>query len=295
MGVFAYYDTDTESVVYHVVPSPESAPSTLHSETESMSSRSTIESDDLPGYFSVHHERQYAASHSVVRWFPLDNIRRYVVQYFASNYVFGGDYIGPVADALAPVDGRRRQALELGTKAGTWIQAMATQFPHVQFRTLDVAPVTAHVPRQNIAFEVYDFTSGILLEDGSQDAVFLNIVLDMVKDYRTLFREAHRVLRPGGLIYVNDYSPGIWDPNNRSEFPRYTNPRGCYLHDLIRQFLRSVGMEPDTCDKLPGWLAAESDFWDNGQKGFEQVELVPYGDVYAGDMWLAERYWTNGR
>jgi hypothetical protein len=57
---------------------------------------------------------------------------------------------------------------------------MAAEFPHVQFRSLDVAPIITHVPRSNIAFEVYDFTEGILLDDASQDVVFLNVVFELV-------------------------------------------------------------------------------------------------------------------
>jgi hypothetical protein len=57
---------------------------------------------------------------------------------------------------------------------------VAADFPHVQFRSLDVAPITAHMPRPNISFEVYDFTKGLLVEDSSQDIVFLNILFELV-------------------------------------------------------------------------------------------------------------------
>ncbi|QRV75505.1 methyltransferase domain protein [Ceratobasidium sp. AG-Ba] len=274
MGVYAYYDTNTDSVVYHVVPSPQLTPSTIHSETESTSSGSTIESEDLPGYFVVHHGRQQPANDNVVKWFPSDNIRRFVMQYLASKSIFGGDYVGPVKQLLAPTGERQRQVLELGTKTGTWIQSMATQFPHVQFRTLDIVPVIPHVPRDNIAFEVYDFTEGILLRDGSQDAVFLNIIIERVKDYRTLLREVHRVLRPGGLIYINDYTPDFWDSSTPKSVAWRTNPRGCQLHSLVQQHVTSLGIDPDTCDKLPQWLAPDSEVWDESQTGFKDVTSV---------------------
>jgi hypothetical protein len=57
---------------------------------------------------------------------------------------------------------------------------MATEFPHVRFRSLDLAPIIAHVPRPNITFEVYEFTEGLLLKDASQDIVFLNVVVELV-------------------------------------------------------------------------------------------------------------------
>ncbi|KAG8690822.1 hypothetical protein FRC08_010346 [Ceratobasidium sp. 394] len=155
---------------------------------------------------------------------------------------------------------------------------MATEFPHVQFRTLDLVPMVAHTPRSNIVFEVYDFTQGLVLPDASQDAVFLNAVLEMVKDYRALLREAHRVLRPGGLIYVNDFNMHIWDPEDITRRPR-RNPLGCRISDIARDYLLNVGIDPDTCDKLPEWLAPDSDLWDQpGElKGFEQIQSVVKG------------------
>ena len=60
------------------------------------------------------------------------------------------------------------------------LQEMATEFPHVKFRSLDVVPITAHIPRPNIVFEVYDITEGLLLGDNSQDIVFVNVAIEMV-------------------------------------------------------------------------------------------------------------------
>ncbi|QRV97630.1 methyltransferase domain protein [Ceratobasidium sp. AG-Ba] len=275
MGVFAYYDTETDGTVYHVIPSPESesTPSSVYSETESSPSGVTIESDDMPGYFVLHHGRQHPADDQIAKWFPSDNIRRYTIQYLIMKHIFGGDYVGPVKEMLAPVQGRERQALELGTRTGTWIQAMATQFPHVQFRSVDVIPMMPHIPRQ-----------GLTLENKSQDVVFLNHIMELTRDYRALLREVYRVLRPGGLIYINDFNPGIWDRENVTLHARRTNPIGCHLLDLVRQRISSFGVDPDTCDKLPEWLAQGSDVWTEGQGGFKEIEsIIPSFPAYPHD------------
>lgn len=57
---------------------------------------------------------------------------------------------------------------------------MAAEFPHVQFRSLDLAPIMAHTPRVNIVFEVYDMADGLLLEENSQDVVFVNMAIELV-------------------------------------------------------------------------------------------------------------------
>ncbi|KAG8734723.1 hypothetical protein FRC10_011499 [Ceratobasidium sp. 414] len=118
---------------------------------------------------------------------------------------------------------------------------MATEFPHVQFRSLDVAPIMAHVPRSNVVFEVYDIAGGLLLDDSSQDTVFLNVVFELVKDYPALIREVYRVLRPGGLIHIRDFDTVLYDSQNPSRTARASNPAGCHLLDIMRDGLTRIG------------------------------------------------------
>ena len=46
---------------------------------------------------------------------------------------------------------------------------MAEEFPHCDITSIDIAPITTHVPRANIAFEVYDLYAGVAEPDESFD------------------------------------------------------------------------------------------------------------------------------
>ncbi|KAG9098009.1 hypothetical protein FS749_004933 [Ceratobasidium sp. UAMH 11750] len=273
MPAIPFYDPDTNGFVYHVEPDAHQfyseSVSGISSETESSEeSGVTIGTDDLPAYFVQRHGRPQPAGNNTVWWFPADNTRRFILRHFLESYIHGGNY-APVVKEMLPLGSRwTYHALELGTRDGTWVQEMATEFPHVQFRSVDMAPIMSHIPRSNIVFEVYNFSEGLLLDDSSQDVVFLNVVFELVKDYPALIREAYRVLRPGGLIHIRDFDIILYDPKNPSQPARHTNPAGCHILDTIRVALAQAGLDPQTFDQLGHWLASEP----NGEEGFEGIQ-----------------------
>ncbi|QRW07077.1 methyltransferase domain protein [Ceratobasidium sp. AG-Ba] len=138
---------------------------------------------------------------------------------------------------------------------------MASEFAYVQFWSLDFIPIMPHTQRENIVFEVYDFAKGILLEDGSQDAVFLNFVMERVTNYPELLREVNCVLCPGGLLRICDYSPYPWDPEDPSIHALRTTPLSCHYSYQVREVIKMAGVDMDAFDNLHRWLAPESTIW----------------------------------
>ncbi|GAB1522423.1 hypothetical protein RhiTH_005540 [Rhizoctonia solani] len=301
MAAYPIYDitTNAESPVYCVIPNlhPDTVDleSVIDSEAESAASGLTINSENVPEYFVERHGRQQPASENALRFFPADSTRRYILRHILGKYLFGGDCSGFMNDMLTSNPERRFNVLELGTRDGTWAQDMAAKFPNVQFRSLDFVPVMAHTPRSNILFEVYDFAARILLEDSSQDIVFLNVASELVggviitryytadsvhqvNDYRALLRDVHRVLRPGGILYIRDYNLRLWEPQESPRLGQSLKPASSRIYDIAREVLTRLGGEPDICDKIPRWLAPDSGLWSHinsdQSKGFERVEAI---------------------
>lgn len=282
MSLQPVYDPETEGYVYHVVPTYQTESiSDFTSESESAMSGMTIQSDEVSGYFITHHGRQQPASESALRWMPSDNTRRDILRHVVEKYMFGNNYLGPVREMLNSEAGGEYHVLEIGTRSGTWVQEMALEFPHVQFRSVDVAPLVLHAPRSNIVFEVYDLSEGIPAEDNSQDIVFINSGVELAKNYRALLLEAHRVLRPGGLIHIREFVLGLWDREDYSKPAVETNPAGCRVFELMGESLTRYGAQVDVCDKLHQLLSPGSELWRDAGKpgGFERifptVKMIP--------------------
>ncbi|KAF8608583.1 hypothetical protein BDV93DRAFT_541072 [Ceratobasidium sp. AG-I] len=275
MPVHPHYDPETDDIVYHVAPSHHAESiSDIISESDSSLSAVTISSDEVDSYFITQHGRLHPASENALRWFPSDNTKREILRHVVDKYAFGHNYMGPVKEILHsnPGEGRQHHLLEIGTRSGSWVQEMATEFPHVRFQSLDIAPLLPHMPRSNVVFEVYDIAEGLLVEDNSQDVVFINAGLQMVKNYQALLLEVHRVLRPGGLVEIREFDPGVWNPKEVRKPAQETNPIACRFFESLRNAIKESGSEPDT-SKVHRWLSSDSELWKNGSqpRGFERI------------------------
>ncbi|KAG8740557.1 hypothetical protein FRC10_004173 [Ceratobasidium sp. 414] len=191
-------------------------------------------------------------------FFPQDELESHRLdhQHLALKLCIGTNYIGPVASHLQhDPHGPRKRVLDVGTQQGSWVQEMATEFPHVEFVSLDVSPMAAHIPRENIAFEVYDLYAGLAEPDASFDMVHIRHMAFKVANYPALIRELHRVLKPGGLFLsgeLENEAYGAADPDKPlgDAVPRLS--RGLRL---LREALTAQGVMHDAGRRLPDMLA----------------------------------------
>ncbi|KAF8693087.1 Methyltransferase domain, partial [Rhizoctonia solani] len=247
----------TEGVVYHVPGAvyevSDFSPYDTDSDTASVCSQhsaSTLSSQDARAYFEDVGGRLYPIDQALPIFMPQDEqeSRRLDHEHFALKLVLGCNYIGPVAshlrhDPMAP----RKRVLDIGTQQGTWVQEMASEFPHVEFVSLDFSPMAAHIPRENITFEVYELYSGLVEADASFDMVH-------VGNYQFLIQELYRVLRPGGLLISGEFENETYGADNPNTPLGDASPRLSRALAFVRQALAAQGVTVDAGRQLPDML-----------------------------------------
>ncbi|KAG8743787.1 hypothetical protein FRC10_011416 [Ceratobasidium sp. 414] len=265
-----YYDPETEGTVYLVTPEDDDYDDDSDMDTISSASTrqtaSTITSDEISEYFREAHGKTYPLDENLPLTYPADEIeiRRHQMQHVILKALVHGNYVGPVQHVLRPrADGTRPRILDIRTCCGTWAQEMAAEFPHCDITSVDIAPITTHKPRPNIAFEVYDLYAGVAEPDESFDYVSCRHVQLAVKEYDRLIFDLHRVLRPGGLVTICEVGSRVYEvdepPYNNFLYKSMPNLR--YGVDLIQAAITAQGIDLDATYCVGDWLRPNSDFW----------------------------------
>ncbi|CAE6462562.1 unnamed protein product [Rhizoctonia solani] len=243
-------------------------------------SMSTLNSVEVNTYFREVYGRAYPADKNIPAFVPLDNgeAARLEIQHHYTKLMVGSNYFGPVREILQPHPTRRKRVLDLLTGDGTWAQEMATEFPHVDFVSLDMIPLVPHTPRPNVSFEVYDVYNGFAEPDATFDIVHARRTVTQFRDYHAFLCEVHRVLRPGGLllfgqieIEVYEYTaPNPSSPNDPGEtlFPgphvipgKDSLPVMTHGMQLLRESLGVQQVQVEMWRQLPELLAPDSPLW----------------------------------
>ncbi|MDR7439123.1 MAG: methyltransferase domain-containing protein [Armatimonadota bacterium] len=172
----------------------------------------------------------------------------------------------PVAYAdLAPGE----VVVDLGSGAGLEVlRAARAVGPHGQAVGVDMTEEMVVLARHNAAalgvpnarFVVGDLET-LPLPDHFADAVISNCVVNLVPDKAQAFREAHRVLRPGGRLVVSDVMADRSLPPELKDDPQAWS--ACVAGALsLEEYLRLVR-----------------------EAGFQAVEVLEESRADCGDPW----------
>ncbi|KAG9089105.1 hypothetical protein FRC06_001716 [Ceratobasidium sp. 370] len=170
-GAPVYFIDDINSDDERSDPEPYSSTSMASGSAE------TLASSTVQDYFLEVDGRMFPSDVNVAISLPQDSaeVQRCLDHHQVFKMILGAKYWGPVEQVLAPTPGEteRKRVLDMVTAEGSWVQEMAQQFPQVDFISVDNVPLTSHIPRSNIAFEVYDLYNGFAAPDSSFDMVHI--------------------------------------------------------------------------------------------------------------------------
>ena len=118
-------------------------------------------------------------------------------------------YERPATLSLLP-DVRGRRVLDAGCGPGIYAEILIDRGASVL--GIDASPNMIELARKRLGnraeFRLADLSKSFdFLDDGSFDIVLSPLVIDYVEDWDVLFREFHRVLRPGGHFVFSIHHP----------------------------------------------------------------------------------------
>ncbi|CAI4217644.1 unnamed protein product [Parascedosporium putredinis] len=106
---------------------------------------------------------------------------------------------------LAPIR-EPKKAIDIGTGTG---DDFADRFPECEVIGTDISPIQPTWTPQNLKFEIEDCTREWTFPAGTVDFVHIRYLLGSVLDWTEFFKQAYKVLKPGGYLESYEASPSI--------------------------------------------------------------------------------------
>lgn len=142
----------------------------------------------------------------------MDNIRR---AYDGWSEEYDTDD-NPVRDLNAQILRRRhpdlaeKAVLEIGCGTGLntmWLAKHARRVTAADFATGMLEKAAERVTADNVRFVEMDATREWPFGGNTFDVIIITLVLEHIHDLAFIFRESHRVLKQGGILYIGELHP----------------------------------------------------------------------------------------
>jgi SAM-dependent methyltransferase len=105
-----------------------------------------------------------------------------------------------------PLD-KPQKILDIGTGTGEWAMAMGDEYPETEIIGTDIAKIQPNAAPLNVFFEIDDAEEegGWMWEEDEFDFIHCRSMQGAFKDWRYIYTEAFKHLKPGGWFEVLDF------------------------------------------------------------------------------------------
>ncbi|KAF4974220.1 hypothetical protein FZEAL_8858 [Fusarium zealandicum] len=108
---------------------------------------------------------------------------------------------------LAPLKKDIQKVVDIGTGTGIWAIDFADEYPEASVIGTDVSPIQPSWVPPNLQFQIDDCTQEWTFEENSLDYVHIRWLFGSIMNWKDLFQQAYKCLKPGG--YIETHEPSI--------------------------------------------------------------------------------------
>lgn len=156
---------------------------------------------------------------------------------------------------------RSGSVLELGCGTGkntVFLAEIADSVHALDFSEGMLAQARAKVTAANVTFQAADLTQPWPVADATVDLIVGNLVLEHIEDLTFIFREAARVLRPGGQFFLSELHPFRQYQGTQANFQQgaETTEISAFIHH-VSDFTGAAKSSGFVLEDLREWWHAE--------------------------------------
>ncbi|KAG5800728.1 hypothetical protein H9Q69_000287 [Fusarium xylarioides] len=183
-------------------------------------------------------------------WDPIDDTGQEAmdINHHVLTLLLGGKlYLAPVPDNI-------QTAVDIGTGTGIWAMEFADGFPNASVIGTDLAPIQPGWIPPNLEFQIEDCTQEWTFQPDTFDYIHMRWLVGSIADWKSLFKEAYKCLKPGG--YIESY-----EPSSRVESDdggrKIGRPFTIFEENIQREGMREAGFvdiqEQNFKNPVGGW------------------------------------------